>query len=98
MKKLFGSVYLQKWESSKQLPKFTEGEQVKLSSGVLKDGKTSPPNHMTEPELIALMDANGIGTDATIAEHINKIETRHYIDKLKRENEYILPTPLGMGL
>ena len=45
------------------------------------------------------MDANGIGTDATIAEHINKIETRHYIDKLKKgKNEYILPTPLGMGL
>lgn len=88
-----------KWESSKQLPKFTEGEQVKLSSGILKDGKTSPPNHMTEPELIALMDANGIGTDATIAEHINKIETRHYINKLKKgKNEYILPTPLGMGL
>ncbi|EGW31593.1 DNA topoisomerase [Spathaspora passalidarum NRRL Y-27907] len=88
-----------KWESSKQLPSFTEGEQIKISSGKMKEGKTAPPNHMTESELIALMDANGIGTDATIAEHIEKILTRRYIAKQKvGKNEYIVPSKLGMGL
>ena len=29
-------------------------------------GETSAPKYLTEPELIALMDVNGIGTDATI--------------------------------
>ncbi|EMG47260.1 TOP3 DNA topoisomerase 3 [Candida maltosa Xu316] len=88
-----------KWESSKQLPEFKDGEKVKLSTGVLKEGKTSAPNYMTEPELIALMDANGIGTDATIAEHIDKIQTRGYIAKIKKSTkEYIVPSPLGMGL
>lgn len=88
-----------KWESSKQLPNFTEGEQVKITEGKMKEGKTSPPNHMTEPELIGLMDINGIGTDATIAEHIHKITTRGYVVKTKQKGtDYILPSELGMGL
>ncbi|RLV91830.1 DNA topoisomerase 3 [Spathaspora sp. JA1] len=88
-----------KWESSKQLPHFTQGEQITISSGKLTQGKTGPPNHMTESELIALMDVNGIGTDATIAEHIEKILDRGYIAKQKSgKQEYILPSKLGMGL
>lgn len=88
-----------KWTSSQELPKFAEGDKVKLSSGLLKEGKTSAPNYMTEPELIALMDVNGIGTDATIAEHIDKILRRGYIAKSKKgQKEYIVPSSLGMGL
>ncbi|KAK6461481.1 DNA topoisomerase [Scheffersomyces coipomensis] len=88
-----------KWESSKQLPKFQQGDMVSIKNGVMKDGKTSPPNHMTEAELISLMDINGIGTDATIAEHIEKIVSRSYVVKQKKGKvEYIIPTPLGMGL
>ena len=45
----------------------------------ITDGKTSAPKYLTEPELIALMDANGIGTDATMADHIEKIKTREYV-------------------
>lgn len=88
-----------KWTSSKELPPFTEGEQVDVAVGEVKEGKTAPPRHITESELIGLMDANGIGTDATIAEHINKIETRMYILKKKSGGtDLILPTELGMGL
>lgn len=88
-----------KWESSKKLPNFIEGESRSITGGKMKEGKTSPPNHMTEPELIGLMDANGIGTDATIAEHIFKITNRGYVVKTKqRGTEYILPSELGMGL
>ncbi|EGV61874.1 DNA topoisomerase [Yamadazyma tenuis] len=87
------------WSSTEQLPPFVAGERVNLKSAEVKEGKTSPPNHMTETELIALMDANGIGTDATIAEHIHKIEQRSYITKKKTgKSHIILPTELGMGL
>ncbi|KAK6202326.1 DNA topoisomerase [Scheffersomyces amazonensis] len=87
-----------KWESSKQLPKFIQGEVLPITGGIIKEGKTTAPNYMTETELIALMDANGIGTDATIAEHIDKIINRGYVVKEKKKGEIIVPSPLGMGL
>ena len=68
-----------KWESSSQLPKFTVGETFEPSEAKMIDGQTSPPGYLTEPELIGLMDVNGIGTDATMAEHINKIKDREYV-------------------
>lgn len=68
-----------KWESSRQLPKFTLGETFTPTEAKMSDGKTTPPGYLTEPELIALMDANGIGTDATMAEHIAKIKERSYV-------------------
>ena len=35
-----------------------------------------PPPRITEADLIAVMDKEGIGTDATIAEHIKTIQDR----------------------
>ncbi|KAF2139686.1 uncharacterized protein K452DRAFT_300213 [Aplosporella prunicola CBS 121167] len=68
-----------KWESSQQLPQFTVGEEFEPTEANMGEGKTTPPGYLTEPELIALMDANGIGTDATMAEHIAKIKERKYV-------------------
>lgn len=68
-----------KWESSTQLPHFEVGENFEPTEAKITEGKTTPPSYLTEPELIALMDANGIGTDATMAEHINKIKERQYV-------------------
>lgn len=68
-----------KWMSSQQLPKFELGETFTPTEARVVEGKTSPPGYLTEPELIALMDANGIGTDATMAEHIAKIKERTYV-------------------
>lgn len=68
-----------KWESSQQLPQFSVGETFTPTEANMKDGKTTSPSFLTEPELIALMDANGIGTDATMAEHIDKIKNRNYV-------------------
>ena len=70
-----------KWTSSQPLPQFTQGEMIMPSSLEMVEGKTSSPRYLTEPELIALMDVNGIGTDATMAEHIEKILERQYVFK-----------------
>ncbi|CAI6333185.1 unnamed protein product [Periconia digitata] len=68
-----------KWESSQNLPQYTVGEQLEPKESSMEEGKTSAPSYLTEPELIALMDANGIGTDATMADHIGKIKDREYV-------------------
>jgi DNA topoisomerase-3 len=69
----------QKWESNQQLPEYRMGETFIPTEAKMTDGKTSAPGFLTEPELISLMDANGIGTDATMAEHISKIKERQYV-------------------
>ena len=67
------------WRSSQELPPFTVGERFEPTEAMITEGQTSPPGYLTEPELISLMDANGIGTDATMAEHIAKIKEREYV-------------------
>ena len=74
----------EKWESSQQLPNFTVGESFEPTEANIADGETTPPGYLTEPELISLMDANGIGTDATMAEHIAKIKERDYVQTQPR--------------
>ncbi|KHJ32120.1 putative dna topoisomerase iii [Erysiphe necator] len=69
----------EKWNSTTILPKFTMGEIFQPTEAMITEGKTTAPGYLTEPDLISLMDANGIGTDATMAEHIAKIKERGYV-------------------
>ncbi|RPB11715.1 DNA topoisomerase [Morchella conica CCBAS932] len=79
-KRNYLDVYIyEKWVSSQILPKFRDGERFIPTEANITEGKTSPPAYLTEPELIALMDANGIGTDATMADHIARITERMYV-------------------
>lgn len=92
------------WSSSnKTLPELSLGERVPIADATVQSGHTSAPQPLTETELIALMDSNGIGTDATIADHIDKILTREYVTKVKMgtgksSKEVLQPTVLGYGL
>ena len=52
---------------------------VPLVEVELYQGKTSPPEQLTESELIDKMEKHGIGTDASIAVHINNICERNYV-------------------
>lgn len=61
----------------------------------IKEGHTSKPEYLTESDLINLMDKNGIGTDATIHEHIHKIQIRKYCKKVGFR---FIPLPLGINL
>lgn len=91
-----------KWESSKQLPDFIQGETFEPTEANMTDGKTTKPTYLTEPELLGLMDANGIGTDATMAEHITKVKDRNYVSTKAREGnaqiQEFIPTYLGVAL
>lgn len=52
------------------LPHFEEGEEFRPSACVLKEGRTTCPSLLTEADLVALMDKNGIGGLPCLASHI----------------------------
>ena len=60
------------------------------------ESRTEPPCLLTEADLIALMEKQGIGTDATRAEHIEKIKSGNY-GCVQADGKFI-PGKLGMGL
>ncbi|EHB10639.1 DNA topoisomerase 3-alpha [Heterocephalus glaber] len=82
--------------SDKLLPVYEEGSQFQPSTIEMLDGETSPPQLLTEADLIALMEKHGIGTDATHAEHIETIKARMYVGLTS--DKRFLPGHLGMGL
>lgn len=87
----------ERWSTGQgELPPLQVGSRIRPSSLLLKDGRTSPPQPISEAELIALMDRNGIGTDATIAQHIATIQERDYAKK--DHSMRFLPTKLGIAL
>jgi len=61
----------------------------------MREGKTVPPSPLMEADLISKMDEHGIGTDATIHEHIKNIQLRGYA---KKAGVHIVPTELGTAL
>ncbi|KAM6186541.1 DNA topoisomerase 3-alpha isoform 2-T2 [Rhynchocyon petersi] len=82
--------------SNKTIPVYEKGFHFQPSTVEMVDGETSPPQLLTEADLIALMEKHGIGTDATHAEHIETIKARMYVG-LTADKRF-LPGHLGMGL
>jgi DNA topoisomerase-3 len=63
------------WSGAK-IPNFAVGQRFTPAALLLSDGSTQPPPMLAEHELIAVMNEQGIGTDATIPEHIAKVQDR----------------------
>ncbi|CUV06108.1 unnamed protein product [Cryptosporidium hominis] len=78
------------------LPTFNLGNLAFPYKLFLRKSKTIPPTLLSEAELIDLMDKNGIGTDATMHEHIEKIQVRQYVKK--NSKSLLSPTALGVAL
>ncbi|XP_064471514.1 DNA topoisomerase 3-beta-1-like [Ornithodoros turicata] len=78
------------------LPPITSGTAYPLQQMKLAEHKTSPPDYLTESELISLMDKHGIGTDASIPVHINNVCQRNYVTV--GSGRRLIPTNLGIVL
>jgi len=78
------------------LPAFAMNEVVPVSAMEMTESSTQPPPLLSEADLISMMDRNGIGTDATMAEHIKKIQERTYAEKTA--DGRLKPTRLGVAL
>jgi len=77
------------------LPRMAVGERLRVLEVKLREGKTSPPPRMTESELLGVMEAHGIGTDATRATFPSLIVSRGYAVKTGKS---IRSTELGRAL
>ncbi|XP_067912202.1 DNA topoisomerase 3-alpha isoform X1 [Heterodontus francisci] len=84
-----------KW-NAKVIPVYERGKKFQPTTIEMVDGETSPPQLLTEADLISLMEKHGIGTDATHAEHIETIKSRMYVGLTP--DQRFLPGELGMGL
>jgi DNA topoisomerase III len=82
-----------KW-TDKDVPAFRPNERLEPDLSC-QQGQTQPPSALSEADLITLMDRHGIGTDATIHEHIKTVQDRGYASK---QGEAIYPLPVGLSL
>ncbi|KAK7933693.1 hypothetical protein WMY93_004589 [Mugilogobius chulae] len=78
------------------LPVCDRGDVFSVDEIRLVEKQTSPPDYLTEAELITLMEKHGIGTDASIPVHINNICQRNYVTV--ESGRRLKPTNLGIVL
>lgn len=83
----FLAVYPFETWTDKEMPNYNQGQLIKRFAVSMAEGKTDPPRLMTEADLIAIMDKEGIGTDATHADHIKKVH--FYILNDKHRVKYL---------
>ncbi len=91
----FYYVYYYARPEEKPLPYLVEGDRLRVKSLRLEERSTQPPPYLSESELLALMKRYGIGTDATMQDHIHtNIERKYFVVRERR----CIPTPLGKTL
>ncbi|KAB1210515.1 DNA topoisomerase 3-alpha [Morella rubra] len=78
------------------IPTYVPGQQFIPTSLTLDSGVTRPPPLLSEADLLSCMDKEGIGTDATMHDHIKKLLDRFYATK--DSNTRFSPTNLGEAL
>ncbi|KAF4360659.1 hypothetical protein F8388_011294 [Cannabis sativa] len=78
------------------IPSYVLGQQFVPTSLTLDSGVTRPPPLLSEADLLSCMDKEGIGTDATMHDHIKKLLDRFYATK--DANTRFSPTNLGEAL
>ncbi|KAJ2686667.1 DNA topoisomerase 3-alpha [Coemansia spiralis] len=84
-----------RWSES-SVPVYRQGDSFEPSVLEMRSGVTTAPKLLTDSDLIDIMDKNGIGTDATHADHIKKIIEREYI--FRSPDKFLAPSTLGIGL
>ncbi len=79
----------------KPLPELRPGEMLRIVKIEIKENETKPPPYLSESELLRLMRTYGIGTDATMQDHIHTNVVRGYFRILRKR---CIPTELGKAL
>ena len=91
-----GVMYWQAIPDDERMPPFEKGDSCHVVEAKLQEQQTSPPDFLSESELITLMEKHGIGTDASISVHINNICERNYVRIVSGRR--LAPNPLGIVL
>lgn len=73
-KQLFKNTAKKHDENLQILPELTEGSSLAVDSAVLLDKKTEPPGKFNDETIVKAMEKYGIGTSATRAEIIKKLQ------------------------
>lgn len=86
------------WEGFEhsELGEHQVGERFAISGSNIIECETEPPGFISESELLGLMEKYGIGTDASMASHINNICEREYVTV--GAGRKLIPTSLGIAL
>lgn len=98
-------------EETFHIPDLKEGQELKPVMAVVKEGKTTPPQHFTEGTLLAAMETagvedlpedaerKGLGTPATRAGIIESLIKEKQVERKGHGKvQYLIPTKLGQGL
>ena len=93
--------------AEKAVPELTEGQTLSVSAAIVKEGKSSPPQHFTEDTLLSAMETagkedmpedaerQGLGTPATRASILEKLVQMGFVE---RKGKQLLPTKDGHNL
>jgi Topoisomerase IA len=91
----YWQIYPWERQSEKPLPRVYIGDAAYVVKVEVVERETEPPPPMSESELLALMRKYGIGTDATMQDHIYTNIKRGY---MKMQKGKCIPTELGIAL
>ena len=89
------TIYPYEEPSEKVLPRLRVGDELRIARAWIEERETEPPPYLSESELLRLMKKYGIGTDATMQDHIHTNVIRGYF---RIRNRQCIPTPLGKAV
>ena len=97
--------------AEKALPELTEGQTLSVAAAIVKEGKSSPPQHFTEDTLLSAMETagkedmpedaerKGLGTPATRAGILEKLVSAGFLERKKsRKTVQLLPSHDAVSL
>lgn len=93
-KQLFKNTAEKHDETLQILPELAEGSSLLIDSAVLLDKKTQPPGKFNDETIVRAMEKYGIGTSATRAEIIKKLQNSKRQFIVRDKGKYSV-TPLG---
>jgi len=76
----FSSVMHWRSQQDENLPMIDKGASYPVVDINSKESETTPPEYLSEADLLGLMEKYGIGTDASMAVHIASICSRNYVN------------------